>query len=90
MNQIADATVHSTGGTTRLIDRIEAAGFVARQNCPSDRRAIHVAITPAGNEKLDEALLAHLNNVEHHVTDRLSREERDTLATLLAKLNAEV
>ncbi|MGD0853898.1 MAG: MarR family transcriptional regulator [Acidimicrobiales bacterium] len=41
MNEIADAIVHSSGGTTRLIDRIEEAGYVARQSCPSDRRAIH-------------------------------------------------
>ena len=49
MNQIADAIVHSTGGTPRLIDRLEVAGLVERQNCPSDRRAIHVAITALGN-----------------------------------------
>jgi len=44
MNQIADAIVHSSGGTTRLIDRIEEAGYVTREHCPSDRRAIYVAI----------------------------------------------
>ena len=60
MNQIADAIVHSTGGTTRLIDRLEEAGFVERTLCPSDRRAIHVAITDAGNAKLDDALAVHL------------------------------
>jgi len=54
MNEIAEAIVHSSGGTTRLVDRIEEAGLVARQSCPSDRRAIHVAITETGNAKLDE------------------------------------
>ena len=90
MTEIANATVHSTGGTTRMIDRIEAAGFVARQNCPNDRRAIHVAITPAGNAKLDEALGAHLTHLERTVTERLTREERDNLSSLLTKLNSDV
>lgn len=90
MNEIANATVHSTGGTTRLIDRIESAGFVERQKCPNDRRAIHVAITPVGNAKLDEALSAHLTHLERTVTERLSRDERDSLSVLLTKLNAEV
>src|SRR5208283_2244233 len=56
MTQIADAIVHSTGGTTRLVDRLEESGLVERRACPSDRRAIHVEITPAGNERLDHAL----------------------------------
>lgn len=89
MNQIADATVHSSGGTTRLIDRIEAAGFVERQNCPKDRRAIHVAITVSGNAKLNEALEAHVSHLDCHLVDRLSAEERTTLATLLTKINGE-
>jgi DNA-binding MarR family transcriptional regulator len=88
MNQIADAIVHSTGGTTRLIDRLEEAGFVERQNCPSDRRAIHVAITASGEQKLTEALAVHLEYLDEALAKRLSDAERGTLASLLTKLNA--
>ena len=88
MNQIADAIVHSTGGTTRLIDRLEEAGFVERTLCPSDRRAIHVAITDAGNTKLDEALAVHLDYLEERLAGRLSGTERRSLSELLGKLNA--
>jgi DNA-binding MarR family transcriptional regulator len=87
MNQIADAIVHSTGGTTRLIDRLEVAGLVERQNCPSDRRAIHVAITDVGNEKLDTALNVHLGYLEENLATRLTKVERGQLADLLTKLN---
>jgi DNA-binding MarR family transcriptional regulator len=87
MNEIADAIVHSTGGTTRLIDRLESAGLVERQLCPSDRRAIHVAITDAGNAKLDEAFDVHLVYLEEHLTARLNCDERATLTELLTKLN---
>jgi DNA-binding MarR family transcriptional regulator len=87
MNEIADAIVHSTGGTTRLIDRLEGAQLVERQNCPSDRRAIHVAITDQGNAKLDEALSVHLEYLEGNLANRLSDDERATLAVLLTKLN---
>lgn len=88
MNQIADAIVHSSGGTTRLIDRIEEAGYVDRQHCPSDRRAIHVAISAKGNAKLDEALNVHLDYLEDNLTARLSTTERETLTALLKKLNS--
>jgi DNA-binding MarR family transcriptional regulator len=89
MTQIADATVHSTGGTTRLVDRIESAGYVVRMNCPNDRRAIHVAMTESGNAKLDEALEAHLGHLQTQMANRLSAQERATLAELLRKLNSD-
>lgn len=88
MSEIADAIVHSTGGTTRLIDRLEEAGLVERQLCPTDRRAVHVAITPAGNGKLDEALDVHVDYLEEHLSSRLTCDERGQLTALLTKLNA--
>jgi DNA-binding MarR family transcriptional regulator len=87
MSQVAEAIVHSTGGTTRLIDRLEEAGLVERQLCPSDRRAIHVAITPHGNVRLDEALRVHVDYLEEHVSSRLTCDERGELTSLLSKLN---
>jgi DNA-binding MarR family transcriptional regulator len=87
MSKIADAIVHSTGGTTRLIDRLEEAGLVERSLCPNDRRAVNVAITPPGNVKLDEALEVHIAYLEEHLSNRLSCDERTALTSLLTKLN---
>ena len=87
MNKIADAIVHSTGGTTRLIDRLEQAGLVQRHLCPSDRRAIHVAITAQGDAKLDFALGVHLDYLNEHMATRLTPHDRTTLTMLLTKLN---
>src|SRR5665647_2453693 len=87
MSHVAEAIVHSTGGTTRLIDRLEEAGLVERQLCPSDRRAIHVAITTLGDAKLDAALSVHLGYLDEHLATRLCDTERATLTTLLTKLN---
>ena len=88
MAQVADAIVHSTGDTTRLIDRLEEAGLVQRQLCPSDRRAIHVAITDLGNQKLDAALSVHLEYLQETLVSRLSAQERIALTALLTKLNS--
>lgn len=88
MSQVADAIVHSSGGTTRLVDRMEEAGLVERQVCRSDRRAVYVAITAAGEERLSAALAVHLDYVERDLVARLDDAERATLATLLGKLNA--
>ncbi|HUY16281.1 MAG TPA: MarR family transcriptional regulator [Acidimicrobiales bacterium] len=88
MSQMADAIVHSTGGTTRLVDRLEDAGFVRREHCPSDRRSVFVGITDPGNAKLDEALDVHLRCLNERLGARLDAHERETLAELLTKLNA--
>ncbi|HVB52085.1 MAG TPA: MarR family transcriptional regulator [Acidimicrobiales bacterium] len=88
MSQMADAIVHSTGGTTRLIDRLAEADLVKREHCPSDRRAIFVAITDVGNAKLDEALGVHLSYLDNHLAARLNDTERSSLTALLTKLNA--
>ena len=87
MSQMADAIVHSTGGTTRLVDRLEGADLVRREHCPSDRRSVFVGITDAGNAKLDEAFGVHLDYLDTHLGARLSSAEREVLATLLSKLN---
>ena len=44
MSQLAAQVSLTTGGVTRLVDRIAEAGYVERQNCPSDRRSIYVAL----------------------------------------------
>lgn len=88
MSEMADAIVHSTGGTTRLIDRLEASTFVRREHCPSDRRSVYVAITDEGNAKIDEALNVHLDFLDELLGERLSAADRESLSGLLTKLNA--
>ena len=48
----------SSGGTTKRLDRLEAAGFVERRPDPDDRRGVLIALTPDGHELIDEALVA--------------------------------
>ncbi len=86
VSEIADAIVHSNGGTTRLVDRMEAAGLVARRMCPSDRRAVHVAITGDGDARLDEALAVHVAFLDASLGRHLDATERATLGMLLGKL----
>ena len=50
MSEIADRLVLSRGGTTKVIDRLEAMDYVARSPDPEDRRATIVVITDAGRE----------------------------------------
>jgi|HubBroStandDraft_1064217.scaffolds.fasta_scaffold196750_2 MarR family 2-MHQ and catechol resistance regulon transcriptional repressor len=86
MSQLASQVSVTTGGGTRLVDRIAEAGYVERQSCPSDRRSIYVALTPAGIEKLREATTLHLEDLERYLLEPLDTDERVALAATLRKL----
>ena len=76
----------ASGATTRLIDSLEAQGFIERDSSDSDRRVVLVRLTRKGtshfNERLPE-LLACWNEVLADWKD----EEVKQLTTLLAKLH---
>ncbi|MFG2117134.1 MarR family winged helix-turn-helix transcriptional regulator [Streptomyces sp. NPDC048718] len=55
MKQVADAVVLSQSATTRLVNRLEDRGLLARYLCPTDRRGIYTNVTDAGLELLHDA-----------------------------------
>ena len=87
MSEVAAQTVHTSGGTTRLVDRIEEAGLVRRAACPKDRRTTYVELTELGRRRLEEATMVHLEHLEEHLTSHLSTSERSVLISALTKLN---
>src|SRR3981081_3151326 len=48
MQDLAQISLQSKSGLSRLVDRMEGAGLVTRESCPSDRRGVLAAVTPAG------------------------------------------
>jgi len=87
MSELATQTVYSSGGTTRLVDRVEAGGLVVRGACPNDRRAVHVRLTEHGEATLARALEVHAEQVDLYMTSKLTDEERTSLDATLRKLN---
>jgi DNA-binding MarR family transcriptional regulator len=52
VHDIAHALGITVGGTSKLVDRIEAAGLCHRRPNPDDRRSTLIALTPAGEARL--------------------------------------
>ena len=78
MSQLAAQVGLSTSGLTRLIDRIEEAGYVERRSCSTDRRGFEAAITKSGLALLRKAVPGHLDSVDRTIAQPLGRD----LATL--------
>ena len=85
MGALAEQVTLTTGGVTRLVDRMEAAGLVERLPCRTDRRVSYAAITDAGRATFEDAAAAHAANLRG-VFAGFSAEELATLDTLLDRL----
>lgn len=85
MGVLADQIVLTTGGVTRLVDRMEKAGYVERRPCPDDRRVLYAGITDAGSAKLHEAAGVHVEGLRQ-AFDVFSAKELTAFDRLLAKL----
>ena len=77
MGSIAQERVLTTGGVTRLVDRMEAAGLVARDENPGDRRGRLVRLTQLGEQTVVRAARVHADNVQRFLLDPLPAEHRE-------------
>jgi DNA-binding MarR family transcriptional regulator len=85
--EVAERMVEQTPGITRLLDRLEAKGFVTRQRCPKDRRQHLCWITPKSTallEKLDGPMV----QFGEQLMKGLKHEDRVALIRLLDALRA--
>ncbi|MGP8059279.1 MAG: MarR family winged helix-turn-helix transcriptional regulator [Acidimicrobiales bacterium] len=89
MTELAQTLSLTSGGITRLVDRMTEEGLVERQGCPSDRRSVYVALTPAGYRQLASATDEHLAGLDRHLLGPLDADDRAALARALTKLGAD-
>lgn len=81
MSELSRQLSLTTGGITRLVDRIEADHLLRRVPDPTDRRVAHAQITDAGREALRRALLVHHDVVERDFVAPLGPTSHRALAT---------
>ncbi len=86
MGDLASQISITSGGVTRLIDRMEKANLVERRACPTDRRVNWLAATDLGRATLETAIRLHLEDLETHFTGKLSERELAALIAVLDKL----
>ncbi|AYF74910.1 MarR family transcriptional regulator [Nocardia yunnanensis] len=77
MRAIAQEQVLTTGGATRLVDRMEAAGLVERAPDPGDRRGRKVRLTDKGAQVTVAASRTHAENIRHYFLEPLPPRDRD-------------
>jgi len=83
--EVGVSLLFSSGGLTKLLERLETRGLVAREPDPNDGRGVLVSLTPAGRDLQDRAMRAHQVNEEELLTP-LTRPQRESLNSILRDL----
>ncbi len=83
--QLAEAMMISGPSASNLVDRLEAAGFVQREEDSENGRVKHLVLTGTGKTKLDELAHIPVEFNEEAVKD-LTPEEVEIFKHVLAKM----
>ncbi|ULH14460.1 MarR family transcriptional regulator [Deinococcus sp. KNUC1210] len=83
-NALSSSMGVTPGNLTGVIDRLEAGGYLARQRDPSDRRCIHLSLTPAGEHKAREIIPGIRGTVAGFFAALDPRQLTDFLSSLQA------
>jgi len=86
MNEIAEQLIGSPSGTTRIVDRLEAGGLIARETPRDNRRVVQVKLTERGRTRLAAADRAFKAALAGAFSAHLSETEVLALRRLMRKL----
>ena len=86
MSELAEATQSSRSRLSHAVARLEADGWVRRDDCPTDRRGALAVLTDEGFAALDAAAPAHVESVRRHLFDQLDPAQQDQLGKICDQL----
>ena len=82
---LAEQILLTASGITRLLDGLERSGYVERGSCDSDRRVVYGVLTEAGLQKLREASVSHVDQIDAFFAERFDHPEIESIAALLER-----
>ncbi len=86
IQELAEHSVLTHSGTSRLIDRLEGAGLVARAGAEEDRRGAYAVLTEAGRDHFIHTARHHTALVREIFLNHFSPEELELLGSCWARL----
>ena len=86
MSALAESTMLTRSGITRLVDGLVEAWLIERVACPNDARVSYAQLTDVGYAKLREAGCTHVASIQRLFLEHFSPEEIEQLASLLSRL----
>jgi DNA-binding MarR family transcriptional regulator len=85
MSELAEWLTLSRGGITKLVDRLEGAGYIERVSCSEDRRSLQAELTPAGKRIVEEMREVYEGELGRYV-GAVTAEEAEVLSSSLERV----
>src|ERR1700760_3793687 len=86
MSALAESTMLTRSGITRLVDGLVSGGFIERVSCSNDARGSYAHLTDPGFAKLRDAGCPHVGSIRRLFLEHFDADEIGRLATLLGRL----
>lgn len=86
MSQLADLSMSSRSRLSHAVSRLEQAGWVRREACPTDKRGALAVMTERGFAALEAAAPGHVEAVRRHLFDVLTPEQVCQLGQISAAI----
>jgi DNA-binding MarR family transcriptional regulator len=86
MQELASSLLVHKSSLTRLVDRMEEAGYVERVATPDDGRGYNAVLTREGREALRRAAPTHLRGIQEHFAQHLTDSDVVAMARVFGKL----
>jgi DNA-binding MarR family transcriptional regulator len=90
MSRLAREVSFTSGGFTKLADRMGREGLIDRRNSDGDRRIVYATLTPAGLTAARAAERIYVAALDDQVLGTLPPDQLTIVADYLAALNAAV
>jgi DNA-binding MarR family transcriptional regulator len=75
LSQLAEKLLLSRSNLTRLADRLEKAGLLRREHCPTDRRCTFAVVTEAGLAMQQQMWTVYAEGIAEYFADCLDDAE---------------
>jgi DNA-binding MarR family transcriptional regulator len=86
LHELAQAVLLSRSNLTRLVDRLEVAGLIQREQCSNDRRGAFAVITQEGHAMLDRMWSVYGQGIENYFADYLDVSEAKVLIKIFDRM----
>lgn len=86
VGDLAHAVGITVGATSKLVDRVEAAGLIRREPDADDRRASRVVLTDAGRQALAAASVTYTAELAALLDPALSGDEQQQMHSFVKRV----
>lgn len=89
IHQVGSSILVASGSMTYVVDKLVQKGFLERNICPGDRRAIHISLSDKGRRLMDTLIPEHQVLIDSMFAS-LDHQEVNSLIDVLRKTKKKV